>query len=69
LYLFLVTLIMGILYSEVRALLANPASALDPGQLRTTFFWRLAAHAPLSFAVAAVLAVGAAFLGWRLDQR
>jgi hypothetical protein len=35
LYLFLVTLIVGILYSEIQTLLANPASALDPGRLPT----------------------------------
>jgi tetratricopeptide (TPR) repeat protein len=69
LYLFVVTLLVGIIYSEVQALLTDPASAIDPSQLRKTLFWQAAATHPLSFVAACVLAVGAAILGWRLDRR
>jgi hypothetical protein len=69
LYLFLITLLVGILYSEIQALLTDPASALDPSQLQNTFFWRTALSYPAYFAAACILAVGAAALGWRLDQR
>jgi hypothetical protein len=58
LYLFVGTLVLGVLYSEVQALLADPAAALDPTQLRTTFFWHLACAYPVPFAAASVLAVG-----------
>src|SRR5215469_953762 len=69
LYLFVVTLLVGIIYSEAQALLTNPASALDPSQLRKTPFWQAALAYPVYFAVACVLAIGAALLGWRLDRR
>ena len=69
LYLFVFSLLIGILFSEVQALLTNPASALDPTQARQTFFWNLAFTYPLYTSVAAALAVGAALVGWRLDQR
>jgi tetratricopeptide (TPR) repeat protein len=69
LYLFVVTLIVGIVYSEVQALLTDPASALDPSQLRKTLFWQAAATHPIYFVAVCLLAVGAAVLGWRLDRR
>lgn len=69
LYIFVVTLVVGILYSEAQALLAGPSSALDPAQLQTTFFWHLALIYPAYFAPAVVLAVGAAVLGWRVERR
>jgi hypothetical protein len=69
LYLFLVTLLVGVLYSEIQALLTDPASALDPSQLQNTFFWRTALSHPAYFAAACILAVGAAALGWWLDRR
>lgn len=69
LYLFVVTLVVGILYSEVQALLVSPASALDPSQLRGTFLWHVALTSPVPFGAACVVALGAAMLGWRLDRR
>jgi Tfp pilus assembly protein PilF len=69
LYVFVLTLLVGIAYSEVQALLTDPASALDPSQLQHTFFWHLALAYPVYFAAASALAVGAAVLGWRLDRR
>ncbi len=69
LYLFVVTLLVGIIYSEAQALLTDPSSALDPSQLQHTFFWHLALTYPVYFAAACVLAVGAGVLGWRLDRR
>jgi tetratricopeptide (TPR) repeat protein len=62
-------LIVGILYSEIQALLTDPATALDPSQAKHTFFWNLALTYPASMVGAAALAIGAAILGWRLDQR
>jgi hypothetical protein len=47
LYVFVANLVVGALYSEAQSLLANPSSALDPAQLRTTFFWRLALVYPI----------------------
>jgi tetratricopeptide (TPR) repeat protein len=69
LYLFVITLVAGILYSAVQALLTNPAATLDPTQLRKTLFWQAASAYPLYVAVACVLAVSTAVLGWRLDRR
>jgi tetratricopeptide (TPR) repeat protein len=69
LYLFLVTLIVGILYSEIQALLTDPASALDPSRAKHTFFWSLALTYPAYMVGTAALAIGAAILGWRLDRR
>jgi hypothetical protein len=69
LYLFVVTLLVGIIYSEAQALLTGPASVLDPSQLRKTLFWQAALAYPVYFAIACVLAIGAALLGWRLDRR
>jgi tetratricopeptide (TPR) repeat protein len=69
LYIFVVTLLVGIVYSEAQALLTDPASALDPSQVRKTLFWQAAATYPLYFTAACMLAVGAAVLGWRLDRR
>ncbi len=69
LYIFVVTLVVGILYSEAQAILADPSSALDPVQLKSTFFWHLALAYPAYFAAACVLAVGAAVLGWRVERR
>jgi hypothetical protein len=47
----------------------DPASALDPSQLRQTLFWQAATAYPIYVAAACVLAIGAAVLGWRLDRR
>lgn len=69
LYVFVVTLVVGIVYSEVQAVLADPSSALDPTQLQNTFFWHLAQAYPAYFAAACVLAVVAAVLGWRVERR
>jgi hypothetical protein len=68
-YLFAVTPLVGIVYSEVQALLADPASALDPSQLGKTLLWQAAVSYPLFFTAACVVAVVAAVLGWRLDRR
>jgi hypothetical protein len=69
LYIFLVALVGGIILNEVQAVLTNPASALDPAQLRNTLFWSVALSYPAYFAAVCVLAVGAAAVGWRLDRR
>jgi tetratricopeptide (TPR) repeat protein len=69
LYVFVVTLLVGIVYGEVHALLTNSSSALDPTQLRQTLFWQAAAAYPVYFTATCVLAVGAAVLSWRLDRR
>src|SRR5215471_4971200 len=69
LYVFLVTLLIGILFSEIQALLTDPSSVLDPTQARHTFFWNLVFAYPVFVAGAALVAIGAAILGWRLDQR
>jgi tetratricopeptide (TPR) repeat protein len=69
LYVFAVTLVIGILYSEAQAVLADPSSALNPVQLQSTSFWHFAVAYPVYFAGACVLAVGAAVLGWRVEQR
>jgi hypothetical protein len=69
LYVFGVTLVVGIICSEVQALLTDPVAALDPAQLRKMLFWQAVLAYPLYFAAASVLAVGAALLGFRLDRR